>query len=144
MLLSTTERFQRAVVKLHWLHFCDVCLVCVIRCLFNIYKIAMVGFVAFFPDFLNVSPNKLPERLQSHIGCICKISILSDFSNISSNLKCIVALTAFVGFLFSKSFQKFLQICCVNRYIVALVAFVRFLSSVSFQIHPQISHLILN
>ena len=85
--------------KLHSLHFCDVWLMCIIRYVsLQHMQNRNACICGIFPDFLNVSPNKLPERLESHI-----------------------ALDAFVGFHFSVSFQKFLQISCVNRYIAACI-----------------------
>ena len=35
--------------------------------------------------FLNVSSNRLYEKMQSHIGCICFAFLHCEFSNVSSN-----------------------------------------------------------
>ena len=47
----------------------------------NRCKVTLVAFVKFFSsEFSNVFSNYLPEQMQSHIGCICMISLQSEFS----------------------------------------------------------------
>ena len=43
--------------------------------------LALTAFIGFFPGmiFSNVSPNFLPELMQSHIDCICRIFLLLVF-----------------------------------------------------------------
>ena len=42
-------------------------------------------FTFLHSAFSNVSPNVLPEKMQSHIGCICVTFLCCGFSNVSSN-----------------------------------------------------------
>ena len=57
------QRVCKKLVQFHWLHF----------------------FTFLLCAFSNVSSNRLPERMQSHIGCICLTFLRCGFSNVSSN-----------------------------------------------------------
>ena len=71
--------------KNHIPHLAEVCsqthlqIICSCEC-----NVAFVEISSC--EFSCVSLNSLPERKQSHIGCICAIFLLNEFPNASSNL----------------------------------------------------------
>ena len=83
-------------------------------------KVTLVAFVCLFSihcAFSNVSSNRLPVRMHSHIGYIFLL-----FSTVR--------------------FKMCPQIACLRRVKVTLVAFVRLFSTVCFQMSSQITFLI--
>ena len=92
----------RLCSQFHIFHFCPLCV-------------------------LNVSPNCLPSRMKSHIGCICFNFLHCVFSNVFSN--CLPkTMHKHIGCIYltfsTLCFQMSLQITCLRGYEITLVAFV--------------------
>ena len=81
----------REETKSHRLHLFDFSPLCISKCLLKLAAIEdekshWLHFFTFLHcAFLNVSSNCLPERMKSHIGCICLTFLHCVFSNVSSN-----------------------------------------------------------
>ena len=81
----------REETKSHRLHLFDFSPLCISKCLLKLAAIEdekshWLNFFTFLHcAFLNVSSNCLPERMKSHIGCICLTFLRCVFLNVSSN-----------------------------------------------------------
>ena len=81
----------REETKSHRLHLFDFSPLCISKCLLKLAAIEdekshWLHFFTFLHcAFLNVSSNCLPERMKSHIGCICLTFLRYVFLNASSN-----------------------------------------------------------
>ena len=84
----------REETKSHRLHLFDFSPLCISKCLLKLAAIEdekshWLHFFTFLHcAFLNVSSNCLPERMKSHIGCICLTFLHCVFSNVSSKELC--------------------------------------------------------
>ena len=92
-------------------------------------NVSLNYFIIFvtFPHcvFLNVSPNCLPERLQSYTGCICKAFLHCVFADEFSNfLSRIVTLIVIFWLLSSVCFHMFPQIARLSGFKATLAALV--------------------
>ena len=84
----------REETKSHRLHLFDFSPLCISKRLLKLAAIEdekshWLHFFTFLHcAFLNVSSNCLPERMKSHIGCICLTFLHCVFSNVSSKELC--------------------------------------------------------